>query len=179
MRSITRIEAARRQLDQAIELFFAGGDAVSIHSLSLNAFEIAATLAKNQDAPNWLDMTRQDAAEHHGIKTEKEFFDIFNKARNFFKHAGRKPDEALPDFDESMNDHSLALTVFQYGELAERSAPMWAYLFWFYATHPIFLVPAALENEVAPYREAASLARKAQLEIGRKILEDVQSRLRS
>ncbi len=43
---ISKLEAAGRQLDQAILLFFANGDSVSIHSLTLNAFEISVALAR-------------------------------------------------------------------------------------------------------------------------------------
>jgi hypothetical protein len=175
---ISKLEAAGRQLDQAILLFFSGGDSVSIHSLTLNAFEISVGLARRKKgAADWLELMREDASSALGVASKKEFFSIFNRARNFFKHVARDAEETLPSFSEGDNDFALALTVFQFGEIAERTMPMWAYLVWFYATHPEFPVPERLEDEVAPHRTAASLDRAAQLAIGRAILRDFSARL--
>jgi hypothetical protein len=174
---ISKLEAAGRQLDQAIALFFSDGDSVSIHSLALNAFEISVALAKRDGATDWLELVREDASSALGVDTKKEFLAIFHRARNFFKHADRDAEETLPTFGDADNDFALALTVFQFGEIAERTLPMWAFLVWFYATHPEFPVPERLEHEVAPYRQASNFDRRAQLAAGRAILGDFTARL--
>ncbi len=99
-------------------------------------------------------MMREDASAALGVASKKEFFAIFHRARNFFKHADRDAEETLPTFGNGDNDFALA--VFQFGEIAYRTMPMWAYLVWFYATHPEFPVPERLEQEVAPHRHASS-----------------------
>lgn len=173
---ISKLEVAARQLDQAIRLFFSGGDAVSIHSLLLNAFEISVALARRDGATDWLELVREDAAGALGVATEKEFVSIFNRARNFFKHADRDAGDTLPSFGDGDNDFALALTVFQFGEIAKRTMPMSGFLVWFYATHPEFPVPVSLEHAVAPLRKASTVDRATQLVIGREILRGMAVR---
>lgn len=156
---ISKLEAAGRQLDQAIALFFSDGDAVSIHSLTLNAFEILTALARVDGATDWIELLREDASAALGVGSKKEFFATFHRAPNFFKHADQDAEEMLPAFGDGDNDFALALTVFQFGEIAARTMPMWAFLVWFYATRPEFPVPERLEHEVAPYSRASGLDR--------------------
>ena len=48
---LTRLEAAERQLRQAIRLFFGGGDEVSVHTLTGAACRVLRDLAKDAEKP--------------------------------------------------------------------------------------------------------------------------------
>ena len=48
---ITKLDAARRQLDTAIELFFANGDFVSIHALAYAAYTLTRNLCDKTNNP--------------------------------------------------------------------------------------------------------------------------------
>jgi hypothetical protein len=88
---ITKLEAARRQLRTAINLFFEDADDVSIHTLAAASHEILRTLLKSRgDGGSLLKDNSFIRAER-----QKEFEQLLNKPQNFFKHASRDPDEAL------------------------------------------------------------------------------------
>ena len=89
--SISKLEAATRQLCQAIRLFFQKEDAISIHTLTSAAHQILIDLTKSQN-PNGL----KEVVLHKGnpvIKEEmrKRWHDKIHSDQNFFKHAERDP----------------------------------------------------------------------------------------
>jgi hypothetical protein len=142
---ISKVEAAGRQLQVAIELFFSGGDPIAVATLAYNALEISATLASMQGKLDWTAF--DDIAQRHG-STAREVHNIFHAPRNFFKHADRDPDELLDRWTEDDAAHLLALTVLQFGEIEERSVEMWSALIWYYATHPELPPPAGNLAEI-------------------------------
>lgn len=84
---ISKIDAARRQLDCAIELWFLEKDEVSAHALAGAAYQVIHDICMAKGAGELL----YDSAV---VKDEyrKEFNDQINAARNFIKHADRDPD---------------------------------------------------------------------------------------
>src|SRR5262249_22644432 len=95
MVTITKLEAACRQLDTAINLFFSGGDPVSIHSLAASAFNVFADVSEQKSGQSW----RMNLCEANHLSM-KELKDVIHREWNFFKHADRDP-EATLEFDES------------------------------------------------------------------------------
>jgi hypothetical protein len=87
---ISKLDAATRQLETAIRLWFYSGDPVSIHSLSAAAHTVLHDVAKHQGKTSILKDMSFFRPEKH-----KEIRDIFNKPQNFFKHADEDPDELL------------------------------------------------------------------------------------
>lgn len=82
METVTRLDAARRQLHTAIGLWLVDGDTVSVHTLAFAAFGIVSDLNRiNKGPPLLLEAT--------GIKPEKrdEFVYLLKRDANFFKHA--------------------------------------------------------------------------------------------
>jgi hypothetical protein len=111
---ITRIEAAQRQLVTAIELFFEGRDAISVHTLAAAAHGILRDLLKLRSGASIIKdnpLVRPDR--------QKEFIAILNTAQNFFKHADRDPGKAIefrPDFTQFL----LIDAIFMYEGLTGR-----------------------------------------------------------
>jgi hypothetical protein len=90
-----KLEVAKRQLREAIWLFFHERDAISIHTLVAAAHQILDDLAK----PKGIESIRRISI----IRSEKKKFwiDILNEAQNFFKHADKDP-EATLDFNPEL-----------------------------------------------------------------------------
>ena len=94
---LTRLEAAERQLRQAIRLFFGGGDEVSVHTLTGAACRVLRDLAKHQRGSHPL----QDVVPHIRPEKRQEFFKLLTVNQNFFKHAGNGPESSLTFNPES------------------------------------------------------------------------------
>jgi hypothetical protein len=89
---ITKLEAARRQLEQAIELYFNGGDPVSIHTLAWAAFTVIRDVNKHRAGPQMLvDKISDQMASEYGPGLKKRF----RQAMTFFKHAEEDPTDEL------------------------------------------------------------------------------------
>lgn len=94
---VSKIDAARRQLDCAIELWFNEGDEVSIFTLSGAAYQILHDIhLKTETAfPGLLYNTDWIKEEHW-----KDWNAIFKKPLNFSKHADHDPDpDGLMEFN--------------------------------------------------------------------------------
>ena len=88
--TVTKPDAARRQLRTAIELWFNDGDPVSIHVLAFSAYEIIHTLSRRKGAKNLLydsSLTKEGARKQVNV--------ALKMAAGFFKHAQKDPDNSL------------------------------------------------------------------------------------
>jgi len=91
MLQIPKLDAAQRQLDCAIELWFHDKDPVSVHTLVAAAYEIVHAVMQKQ--PNPAELYFDTAF----IKDEnrEEFVAFVRKPANFFKHGNRDPHATL------------------------------------------------------------------------------------
>jgi len=92
---IDKIAVGRRQLIQAVDLFFKNGDEISIHTLASAALEVLDSVMRH-----WGRMTFTDNILDLYIKPEGEkiWIQKQTEAKNFFKHANRDPDKQY-EFD--------------------------------------------------------------------------------
>ena len=87
---VNKLDAARRQFDTAILLWFHEGDPVSILTLAAAGHAIVESLLKKRGLSTKIfDEGRLNPAHR------KEYLLAVTKARNFFKHADRDPDAVL------------------------------------------------------------------------------------
>jgi hypothetical protein len=90
--TVTKLDAAKRQLRTAIRLWFAEGDPVSIHTLAFAAYEIAHVVSKKRNRG------RRDLI-FDSLRIKDEYRGEWNKAikrqADFFKHANRDPDGSI------------------------------------------------------------------------------------
>ncbi len=89
---LAKLDAAERQLRQAIRLFFSRGDEVSTHTLTCAASQVLRDLATQKGLPSPI---RNAVLEYVREERQKEFLGLLDKARNFFKHADRDANETL------------------------------------------------------------------------------------
>src|SRR5688500_1002695 len=85
---ITKLDAARRQLDTAITLYFHHGDSVSIHTLAAAAHEVLAAAARKRTTGEV-----EILVDRMLMAIRPEYQDAWNEkmaeAQNFFKHGAR------------------------------------------------------------------------------------------
>jgi hypothetical protein len=123
----TKLDAARRQLETAISLLFAGGDAISTHTLAYAAFGILKDIAAHRGAKNVLAIA--EALASAGKKGE--FWKGFNRAGNFFKHADRDPDALLTGMPEEENEALISIAISIYDGLGcIKSIELQAFSLW-------------------------------------------------
>ena len=83
---ITKLEAAKRQLDCALELFFDEKDAVAIHTLACAAHQVIHDINRDQNGPELL-FDHKDTSDP-AVKVTKK---LLHSQYNFFKHADNDP----------------------------------------------------------------------------------------
>ena len=83
---LTKLDVARRQLDEAIRMFFERRDTVSTHTVASAAAQVLADLGKVRGFQGW---TRNKAIVKPG--RWKEMRDAVTQFEAFFKHADQDP----------------------------------------------------------------------------------------
>src|SRR5438045_2665233 len=87
---ISKLDAARRQLQTAISLWFNDGDPVAIHTLAAAAYEIIHAVSATRD-PNRRDLLFDSLVVKDEYRREANAW--FRGPANFFKHADRDPND--------------------------------------------------------------------------------------
>ena len=105
--ALTNLDVARRQLAVAIRLFFDDRDAISVHTLATNSWEIVDLLCKNREVDSFSKHARENLPDGKSLKR-----DFINQPyRNFFKHADENPEGTVEGFSDDNNDHIPYLVV--------------------------------------------------------------------
>lgn len=141
---ISKLDAAKRQLETAITLFMNDGDAVSIHALTMASYEVLETLGKNKGISSFT------AETINNIKPEyqKEIGDKFFEAKNFFKHATRDPEKIL-EFKPVLNEFFLLFSCDLYRLLTKNVCLLFfLYRVWFFTKRPNLLGNKLLESKI-------------------------------
>jgi hypothetical protein len=128
---VTKIDAARRQLETAIELYFADRDPVAVHTLAAAAFEVLTDLRTEAGQPD-------EMMELIVTERRREVRDKLREAQNFFKHADRDGDAAL-DFDPATTELFLFLSTQRHAALAKNTLAMQCMYWWFLLHQPDLL----------------------------------------
>lgn len=129
--SISKLDAAVRQLDAAIRLFFSGADPIVVHTLAASAGNIFADIAEHRNCGvSWRIRMRDDA----GLSTGRIKY-ILHEAWNFFKHANHDPEGVL-QFEEVDSEHLMFVAVLDCGDIQPTSCDMQAFQLWYIAAHP-------------------------------------------
>jgi hypothetical protein len=113
---VGKIEAARRQVRAAIEMWFASGDPIAIHTLVAAAHEILYDLCKRKGMNDQL-------FDSPAIKPSfrKRWTTMLRTYPNFFKHADRDPDDVL-EFNPAINELRLLSCLMTLQSLGEKIA---------------------------------------------------------
>lgn len=129
---LTKLEAARRQLETAIRLYFSEVDPASVHTLAAAAGQLLKDLNRHRDgAPMLSDQILQWAKPEF----KNEILRKFAEAENYLKHADRDPDQIL-EFDTQQSEFLILDSCETYRRLTGERLPllaifqMWSWLTW-------------------------------------------------
>ena len=129
--NISKIDAAKRQLETAILLYFSNSDIVSIHTLSAASHEIIQTLCKPsgiKSAIKDFDMVRSER--------KKDYINLVQGAQRFFKHADRDAD-LIYEFKIGQTDFLIYDTCQMYQQLTNETPKlMHIFIIWFFLNNP-------------------------------------------
>jgi hypothetical protein len=149
--TISKPDAASRQLDAAIRMIFADGDIVATHTLAAAAAQVTADLMKGKGKTS---LVRSGAMVREDCR--KEVLRTMAAPENFFKHADRDPDKTIefnPETTQYVIFASLAEFQVLTGEVSKAGQLFQA---WFLITHEGML----LENETTkPMRDWVEVIR--------------------
>jgi hypothetical protein len=177
--TLNKMDTARRQIDAAVRMTFAGEDPVAIHSVASAGNRIVRDLsAKRGDIESYLRFT-------DWIKTgyEKQFWKAFNASANFIKHADDDPD-AIFELDDEASDFLIVFTSKWYRDLGNATTrAMNTFMTWWALQHEEFVNPALIRQfervGVHAYTEVkramVSFDRKRRLEAGQLMLSGRKS----
>jgi hypothetical protein len=147
---ITKIDAAERQLNTAIRLFFENVDHLSSYTLAIASREITDDILMKQSD----EIFRKELARlgdpmkvrmpyrerlRDLIKPEyhKDAVKLFNKRQNFLKHADKNPDGEMDDLSANQLASVILFAVSNFHLLTNRVTPeMFAFLRWFGVAEP-------------------------------------------
>jgi hypothetical protein len=131
---ISKLDAAKRQLETAIRLYFSNDDPVSIHMLAAAAYNVLHDVTKQRGADPMI--IKGHMLEMVKPEYKKMIIEKVNEAENFFKHADRDH-EATLDFNPDMTDMRLIDACAQYSKLAGEEPPLFViYRVWFTLKYP-------------------------------------------
>ena len=93
---LSKLEAAGRQLRQAIHLFLSNGDIISVHTLTTASLQVLADIGVKAGVESMVKNPQT-------IRPEKRKYvaDLMNEPQNFFKHADRDPNGVLVFYPDS------------------------------------------------------------------------------
>jgi hypothetical protein len=135
---LTKIDAARRQLETALQLWFSGAEPVSIYTLAYAAHELIFELYRKAGLKDLLFDTTFSTEEYRAI-----FVVSLKRAANFFKHANKDLDEVL-EFTSDRSDPILIMSVVAIHRLGlELTDLERAFIGWFGIHHRTWGIEAA------------------------------------
>ncbi len=133
---ISKLDAAKRQLEIAIRLFLCNLDIVAIHTLTAAAHSLLRDLGKKQNKES---LIKDGTIRQFKPEYQKMFSRKLNEAENFFKHADRDNNKLL-DFPLLPTELLLWDACSMYFNLTQEDTPLIKiYKWWFFTKYPDFL----------------------------------------
>jgi hypothetical protein len=132
--TISKLDAARRQIETVIRLYFCNGDPVSIHTLTAASYNMLKDLNKKRGGTPL--MIKELLLEFVKKDRKKEIWDTINAAENFFKHADRDHEDTL-DFIPYQSEIMIYEACSVYRKLSSEDPPLFKlFRLWFMAKKP-------------------------------------------
>ena len=125
---ISKADAAQRQLDTAIDLFFDEGDSLSAYTLAFASFKVLLNVYPHQRDDDF-------ASQVDRLINESVGWRPFSEIANFLKHADRDPEGVLENFDSETVMPVIGLATLLYRRITGSfSRKMEAFDFWIETT---------------------------------------------
>ena len=132
--TVSKMDAVRRQLNTAIELWFGDGDPVSIHTLASAAHDILHQLFRRSGLKGLLFGTTKICD-----RDRQQWVAAITCHYNFFKH-GRKDISAKANFRPAVNEFLIFFQITALIRMSENlSYQERAFFYWFLTNRPELL----------------------------------------
>ncbi|MYM22165.1 hypothetical protein GTP46_05850 [Duganella sp. FT135W] len=171
--TISKADAANRQLAVAIRMYLNGGDMVAIHTLACAAREIYEKHCQKAGIKRFYD----EIAATYPDSTQNQIFDILNSTRNFLKHPDSDGNlDAVIELSDRDNKLTLFVAAYDCACLLGEQTPVivQAYNVWILATEPDLQGACTTEMETR-YPGLVSGSAEEQKAIGLRFVEDALS----
>lgn len=173
---ISKLDAARRQLDSAIRLWFSSDDPVTIHALVWAAYQIIQDInnKKGDKSITLLELTRSIVKPEHVEDAMRHL----RKAMTFFKHANRDPHDIL-EFNPEESEHIMLLAIKGIESLGEQVSDVQrVFILWTNIHVPEYFDSSTFKDKLSPQvvQQMRSIKKPDFLEAG--LLGLVETRLR-
>ena len=144
IRNVTKLDAAKEQLAEAITLFFEDRSAIAIHTLVLAAHQVLHDCADRKAS-----MIKSERAMNEGGTA---LIHRYNKEFNFFKHAQGDKDASIR-FDPELHTFFLADSLHMYAHATGFwPHPHQVFNFWFILRNPNMVEAAQAKAAVSQAR---------------------------
>ncbi|MDP1771626.1 MAG: hypothetical protein Q8L15_05025 [Methylobacter sp.] len=159
--TISKLDAAKRQLETVIRLYFAYGDPVAIHTLTSAAYNVIRDINKKRGGSPLI--AKDGFLDYIKEGHEKEVRDLINAAENFFKHADRDYDSTI-DFNPEQSEFLILEACGAYWKLTGEFPPLFrVYQSWFIAHHQaLFNFPEEQKRLIALSASAVTTVSREQ-----------------
>jgi len=139
--NVSKLDAAKRQIEVAIELFLSNKDVVSIHTLTAASHTILKDLCNKHRKESLIKDTMTKLVKP---EMKKRWLKMLNGAENFFKHAERDPGGVIKFYLEQ-TEWFIWDVCFMYLQLTkEATSMMKIFNVWFLSKHPDCLMDQKL-----------------------------------
>jgi hypothetical protein len=168
---ISKQEAAKRELETAIALYFCDDDAVSIHVLASAASQILYDVCQHRGVRSFRDTSLDYIVENY----HREWIKRTRQAFEYFKHARADAAEELARFHPNANDFVLFAACFDYANLyglTDANPAIICYFGWFLGTRPEMMREGFPHRDTirGSFKELVGMAPKEQRQWARKML---------
>jgi hypothetical protein len=142
---ISKLDAAKRQLETTISLFFQEADPVSVHSLARASHEILEAVCKKQGHNSILEEGFEKWIKKDKVKEVK---DKLNETKNFFKHGASDGDKSI-EFNPDLSGYYIWDACRLYRLLtSEFTKGMYIFNTWFTMIHPDTLLSPEQQQSI-------------------------------
>ena len=143
---VTKLDAAKRQLETSVRIYFSNGDPVSIHTLAAAAYNIIRDVNKKRGGKPML--LKEELIDTY-VKPEyqKLMREKINKSENFFKHADLDHEDNI-DFSPRETELFMLDAISHYYSLTGEDPPFFKiYRFWYMINNAqMFNLPNEIQN---------------------------------
>lgn len=134
---LSKLDVAKRQLDQAIKLYFNDADVVSIHTLVTSSLQVLNDLGEKQGIKTVIE---SKIISQFKSSKKRDIRNKIREAQNFFKHA-ETDQEKLLDFDSESTEVFLLDGCLTYEKLVKEKTPYTKlYTIWFYTKNKDMII---------------------------------------
>jgi len=154
--TITKLDAARRQIDTAIMLYFCNADIISIHTLAYASFCIVRDICDKTDNP----ASFTKSVKRTIVPEEQSLvFEAVKFAGNYFKHADRDHEQHLT-YSPLQYEYILFMAMRMYDAITgELTTQMSVFKVWYLMQYPKSCSDEKLRNSMPIARKIFSKQR--------------------